>query len=196
MSFDASKYESQIRAILQAPNVDLSTISAKRVRKQLLEQNDDLTAELVKERKEELDALIGNVYEQVSAELGGEDAESEVAPTATEDGVKRKREEDGDMSDVPASPAASKKARKNQKAESLTDEELARQINNELNGRERPTRAAAASKPAKPKKRTRKPKAADSDAEGSGGDKPKKRRGGFTKEYALRYVLHLIRSHT
>ena len=81
MGFDAAKYEHHIRAILQAPGVDLSTISAKRVRKQLVELNDDLTAELVKEHKDELDQIIGLVYEQVSS---GTDAGADYADYADE----------------------------------------------------------------------------------------------------------------
>ena len=184
MTFNAAKYQNQIRAILQAPGVDLSTISAKRVRKQLLEQNDDLTPELVKEHKDELDGLIGNVYEQVSADLGGEDGD---VPMAEENG-KRKRE-DVDMSPQASPSSAPKRSKKAPKTEAMTDEELARQLANELNGRDRPTRAAAAkpNKVAKPRRKKAKSAATiDSDAEDASDEKPKKRRGGFTKEYTLR----------
>lgn len=191
MSFDASPYEGQIRAILQAPGVDLSTISAKRVRRQLADQNDDLTPELVKVHKDVFDVLIGNVYEQVSA-ASGEDAEggSHPAGAAGENG-KRKHEDD-ESSEVPASPPSPKKrTKKVQKSETLTDEELARQLQNEINGRDRPSRAAAP-KPAKPKpKRVRKAKSAavvNSDGEVEEDGEPKKKRGGFSKEYVLRYV--------
>ncbi|KAI0692090.1 SWIB/MDM2 domain-containing protein [Cytidiella melzeri] len=177
MGFDVKRYEGQIRAILQAPGVDLSTISAKRVRKQLLESNPELTPELVKEKKEDIDTLIGQVYEQVSA--GAEAVEEE------EEHDKRKREDDGSE----ALPVV-KKPKKEPKQEAyLSDAEIARQLSNELN---RSTRVASSS--AKPKtkaKRERKTKSAatvDSDGEGTsvadGAEKPK-RKGGFTKEYAL-----------
>ena len=188
MSFDASKYESQIRAILQAPGVDLGTISAKRVRKHLLELNDDLTPEIVKEHKEELDALIGTVYEQVSADVG-EDADG--GASAAEENGKRKREYDEAVG-VPSSPSSPKKAKKVQRTQSKTDEQLARQLEQQLNGRERPTRAAA-SKPMKSKRAKKNAKTAGTvEPGGEGVEGEKKKKGGFAKQYTLRYVVSCV----
>ena len=184
---DASQYVDEIRAILQAPDVDLATVSAKRVRKQLVQRNPELTAELVKEHKTEIDAIISNVYEQVSAAVSGEGVEGG-SHSAGQNG--KRKYEDEDESDVHVSPSSSKKKAKKVKNETSNDEEIARQLQNEINGRDRPSRAAAP-KPAKPK-RSRKAKSAeviDSDAEEGSDGKPKRRGGGgFSKEYTLRYV--------
>lgn len=176
MSLDVQKYSRQILDILQAPGVDLSTISAKRVRKQLLEQNDDLTPDLIKEYKNEFDALIGTVYEQVSGDGGDED----------DDGASKRKYEDGEDD---ADPAPS--AKKSKKNAEKSDAELARQLSKELNGRDRNSRAAAP-KAAKAgtkrgKKRAKSSATVDSDGEGSiDPDAKPKRKGGFTKEYLLR----------
>lgn len=182
MGFNASKYEGQIRAILEAPGVDLSTISAKRVRKQLLGQNDELTPELVKAHKDELDALIGLVYEQVSAEAGGEEADGGEEP------MKRKREEE----DVPVSSAPKKVKKEKKRDAAPSDAELARQLAQELNGRDRNTRASSSGKPKAKRARKSAKSAATVDSEGEGStldaDGKPKRKGGFSKEYLLRCV--------
>lgn len=175
MGLDINKYTEQIRDILQAPGVDLSTISAKRVRKQLLEQNGDLSPEFVKEHKEEIDTLIGVVYEQVSGEGGAEDDEDS----------KRKYENGEDSAD--GAPSTKKSKKSSQK----TDEELARQLSKELNGRERNARTAAPKSGKAATKRGKKgaksSATVDSDGEGSvDPDAKPKRKGGFTKEYLLR----------
>lgn len=188
MAFNAKKYEGQIRAILEAPDVDLSTISAKRVRKQLVEDNAELTSELVKEHKDDFDALISQVYEQVSGtgEAGAEEEDT------SEEQVKRKREDE--ESDTSAAPKKVKKETK--KDPHLSDAELARQLSQELNGRDRATRAKGSAKPkAKRGKKAKSAATVDSEGEGSsvadGAEKPK-RKGGFTKEYALRYVYRQL----
>ena len=176
MPLDINKYAGQIRAILQAPGVDLSTISAKRVRKQLVEDNSELTAELVKEYKEDIDALIGSVYEEVSGEGGDEDQDG---------GSKRKH---GD--DEPGTPSS----KKTKKSSEKRDADLARQLSKELNGNERKPRAAAPKKAGarRGKKGAKSSATIDSDGEGSVDPEAKpKRKGGFTKEYLLRSVVFL-----
>ncbi|KAI9064538.1 SWIB-domain-containing protein [Trametes sanguinea] len=182
---DVSALEPQIRDILSAPGIDLQTISAKRVRKELLERDPNLSAEFVKEKKDEIDAIIARVYEEVStAQNGGDASDADGAA-----GAKRKRE---DASEGDGEPAAA--PRKSKKRQELTDEELARQLSNEINGRSRTSRTAASSKTkANGAKRGGKkgPKSSAtvaSDEEGASGEegaKPKRRGGGFTKEYAL-----------
>ncbi|KAG9008960.1 hypothetical protein FRB94_005525 [Tulasnella sp. JGI-2019a] len=54
----------KILAILTAPAVDLSTISAKRVRKQLIADGEP--EDFLRQRKEDVDALIAQVYESVN----------------------------------------------------------------------------------------------------------------------------------
>ena len=182
MSFDPKNYEGQIRAILQAPDVDLSTISAKRVRKQLVEEHSELTAELVKEHKDDIDALISQVYEQVSGtgEAGTEE------DNVSEPGKRKREEEDLSVSTAP------KKVKKEAKQDPhITDAELARQLSQELNGRDRATRAKGSAKPKGKRGRKNAKSAATVDSEGEGSsvadasEKPK-RKGGFTKEYTLR----------
>ena len=93
---------------------------------------------------------------------------------------------------------AFKRAAEHFKDSELTDEQIARQLAQQLNGRERPTRAAAA-KPVKAKRSRKNAKSAatvDSDADGSDGGKPK-RKGGFTKEYTLRCAgPRLLKTHS
>lgn len=175
MFFDVNKYASQIRDILTAPGVDLGTISAKRVRKQLLEQNEDLTPELVKDHKDPLDKLIGIVYEEVSVE-GGDQSD--------EEGSVKRKHEDGEDEVDDGTPAPKKSKKDTERA----DAELARKLSKELNGRERGSRAAAPKAKAKTKRGKKGAKSAavvESDGEGNGEAKPK-RKGGFTKEYILR----------
>ena len=174
MSLDVSKYEGQIRDILLTPGVDLSTISAKRVRKQLLERNEELTPELIKEYKDELDGLIGSVYEEVSGEGDGDE---------DDDSQKRKHDDGEDEVDDEV-PAPKKKKKSTEKA----DAELARKLSKELNGRERGSRAAAPKKAGakRGKKGAKSSATVDSDGEGADGEAKPKRKGGFTKEYTLR----------
>ena len=70
--------EPHIHVILSAPGTDLSTISAKRVRRLLFEQN-DVPLDLVKNNKKEIDALIAVVFARVSEEKGfAQDDEAEI----------------------------------------------------------------------------------------------------------------------
>ncbi|KAH9856032.1 SWIB/MDM2 domain-containing protein [Lenzites betulinus] len=188
MSFDAQAIEPKIRSILTAPGTDLSTISAKRVRKVLLELDSSLTPELVRAQKDEIDKVISKVYEEVSAE------QADASGDDGSDGHKRKHTDDASSEAEAAAPP--KKARKTKKKpQEVADEELARQLSNEINGRARTSRAAASGKTkakANGAKRAKKgPKssatvASDGEA-GSDGDedKPKRRGGGFKKEYVL-----------
>ncbi|OSC99828.1 SWIB-domain-containing protein [Trametes coccinea BRFM310] len=187
MSVEVSALEPKIRDILSAPGIDLQTISAKRVRKELLERDPNLSAEFVKEKKDEIDAIIARVYEEVSSAQNGDDGNAEDG--AGGGGAKRKRE---DASEGDGEPAAQPKKSKNK--QEMTDEELARQLSNEINGRSRTSRTAASSKTkANGAKRGGKkgPKSSAtvaSDEEGASGEegaKPKRRGGGFTKEYGL-----------
>jgi upstream activation factor subunit UAF30 len=181
MAFNPKQYEHQIRAILQAPDVDLQTISAKRVRKQLLEDNPELSEELIKEHKDEIDVFIGKVYEEISAALGINDE--------AEEPDKRKREDDESQL-----PPSQKKLKQDS---GLSDADLARKLSQELNGLDRGTRASSSAKPKAKRGRKSAKSAATVDSDGEGGsvgdasEKPK-RKGGFTKEYTLRYTCHFM----
>lgn len=52
MAFDFDVLEPQIQRILSAPGTDLTTISAKRVRRQLLDLDPSLMVEFLKENRE------------------------------------------------------------------------------------------------------------------------------------------------
>ncbi|PIL33400.1 hypothetical protein GSI_04021 [Ganoderma sinense ZZ0214-1] len=186
MSSQIQALEPKIRQILSAPGTDLSTISAKRVRKQLLELDPSLSSDFVKEKKDEIDDIIAKVYEQVSAAP----ADAGCAGDDDDDAASSKRKRDDASDDEPA-PAPAKKTKKTKTKQEKTDEELARQLQNEINGRARSSRAGAStSKKANGAKRGRKAKSAnavgsDGEAAESEGEGKKKRGGGFKKEYML-----------
>jgi len=203
--------EPRIHAILSAPGTDLSTISAKRVRRLLLEQ-EDIPQEVVKDNKQAIDGLISNVFARVSAEKdfqqdvegdaeGGErtiSAEPEVAPK------KRRRASLDDHDDHSSA--------KSTKPSTAGDEALARKLSEQINGRGRSSRSGGASGAspmrgargrdrgrARGRGRGSKANGArsadtidDSGNEGGEGEESKKKRGGgLSKEYILRCVIYL-----
>jgi upstream activation factor subunit UAF30 len=193
MSFDILALEPQIREILSAPGTDLTTISAKSVRRKLLELEPTLTAEFLKEHKEEVDAVIGRVFEVVSAEAGGVEAPTEpkhkrVNGTVKEEEVVENVEDED--KEVPSPPP--KKTKRSAK-KALSDAELARQLSNQINGRAR--RSAATNGSGTRKKRAHKSADfVDSDSDGDHSTKKKRKsgggaKGGFAKEYSLRCVM-------
>ena len=206
--------EPRIHTILSAPGTDLSTISAKRVRRILLEQ-EDVPQELIKDNKQAIDELISTVFAKVSEERGfqhdgdgdaaGARAESSAEPAAAHKKRRRPSLDDhgGDRS--------SAKSAKSAKPSTAGDEALARQLSEEMNGRGRASRSGAASGApstrggrgrgrGRPRGRGRGGKANgtrsadtidDSGNEGSDVDESKKKRGGgLSKEYILRCVTH------
>jgi upstream activation factor subunit UAF30 len=155
-----------IHQILSAPDTDLSTVSAKRVRKQLVELDPDVTLEFVKQNKDAIDALIGSIFESLNnpnTSAGFRAEPSHVSVNGNGNG-KRKREDTdrdtifksegnetqgeddratGEDEEEPGSPSpttpAAKKARK-ASTRALTDEEYAKQLSSELN--QRPSRGS------------------------------------------------------
>ncbi|EPQ55071.1 SWIB-domain-containing protein [Gloeophyllum trabeum ATCC 11539] len=196
---DVQALEPRIREILTAPGVDLGTISAKRVRKQLLEQDPNLTVEQLKENKDEVDALIGRIYEEVSGprEQGGADDEEE----GSSNGKRKQEEEEGaadeddDGNDETDEETSRPKKKTKMSKEERDDAELARQLSNELNGRSRSSRTGKASGPKKPRKSKKSAATVDSD-DSEGGTKKKRggggAKGGFAKEYALSEPLAAV----
>lgn len=211
MAFNFSTLEPKIHKILSAPGTDLATISAKLVRRQLLELDSSLSAEFLKNNKEDVDLVISRVFEKVSAQgVGGSLEETEVpklkrkqGSAETEDGgaveVEGKNEDEGEM----PQPKKPKKAGKKE----LSDAELARKLSSEINSRSRRTATKArGSSNGTPRKGPRaKKSAATINSDGSSNDddddgttkrvKSKKKssgggsgsaKGGFAKEYALR----------
>jgi len=145
----------KIRAILTAPAVDLATISAKRVRKQLIADGED--EDHIKHRKDQVDALIAQVYESVNNPAGGNPAPANgdsvyhqpLPPSSTPVQQKRKRSPSADQ--LPAYNFQSSQPqplREGKRSGSSTaastsggashvksDAELARQLSFELNAR-------------------------------------------------------------
>ncbi|KAF7428716.1 hypothetical protein PC9H_007945 [Pleurotus ostreatus] len=204
MGFDFNSLEPLIKEILSAPGTDLNTISAKRVRRQLTELDPSLTSEFMKENKEDVDLVIARVYESVR-EPGGDDGGEDHGEGASDTSRKRKQseqsedygengeEEAGDEDEEAESAPPAKKAKKGKKE--LSDEQLARQISNEINGggRRSATRSARATSGTPKKPRKRKSAAiVDSDDGSDAGDKPKAKsaaRGGFAKDPPLASLL-------
>jgi len=203
--------ESRIYTILSADGTDLSTISAKRVRRRLLEQ-EDVPQELIKDNKKAIDQLISAVFAKVSEEKGfqqDEDDEEAAAGGPTRDGSpepapvppqKRPRPPPDDHQGG-RSPA------KNARPSTADDEALARQLSEAINGRGRSSRSSTASGATRgsrgrgrgrgrPRGRGAKANGTrsadtihDSDNEGSDDDESKKKKGGgLSKEYVLRCV--------
>ncbi|THH33100.1 hypothetical protein EUX98_g1160 [Antrodiella citrinella] len=188
MAFEISKLELRIRAILQSPGIDLATISAKRVRKRLIEEDPGLTSDVVKENKEDIDRVIATVYEEVSAE---QQAEAEAADEDRGEEEEEAEDQDDTAEVASTSKPAKKRKRSRKTGSELSDAELARQLSSELNGLPRSAKKATPSK-----KRGTKRKSAevvDSDGEGDG-ERPKKRGGGFSKEYTLSEPLAALLS--
>ncbi|KAH7883182.1 SWIB/MDM2 domain-containing protein [Phlebopus sp. FC_14] len=204
MSFDLPALEEPITRILSAPGVDLETISAKRVRKSLLEDPRNaslgLTAEGLKERRVEVDSVISRIFESVSR-------------AAANNASKRKREDkedglDGVDEQADASEGAAEaeeethpkqKKKKGKKTVEESDAELARRLSTEINSRSRRgVSNVASSSPKKAKRRVKKSAATVSSEDEDRDDddiKKTKRggaRGGFAKEYVLSEPLSVL----
>ena len=201
---DPRDLEPAIRKVLTAPGVDLNLISAKAVRKRLQAMDSSLTYEWMKQNREVIDAIIGEIFQSVSeaASVSGsgdangvdEDGDAEGAPGEQGEG-------EDELGSSPKRPA---KKRQKKNGQEKSDAEYARQLSNELNGRSRSSRNTVG----KPKSnvsrkggsaKKRKPLTADtvdsdeggSDADSTVGKKRKGRggggaKGGFSKEYNLR----------
>nr|GAT57826.1 SWIB/MDM2 domain protein [Mycena chlorophos] len=208
MSLDAATLEPYIEEILSAPGTDLTTISAKRVRKQLHHIDPALTPELLKENREVVDSIIAGVFERVQGQMQAvdQDHDSDEDQPAS---MARTRVENTDSDD--ATPPPSKKSKKS--SQELSDAELARQLSSEINGRTRRSNngssrpKASSSANSSPRKRKPKKSAAMVDSESDDDDdsvdaKPSKKkratreggsaRGGFAKPYLLSEPLAAV----
>ncbi|KAJ7647648.1 hypothetical protein FB45DRAFT_205309 [Roridomyces roridus] len=208
MALDIDALEPHIVAILSAPGTDLTTISAKRVRKQLQQIDPSLTPSLLKEHRDAVDAVIARVFERVQGANGSQDdseAEEEEEEPPVPVTASRKRRQSEDDEDVPEeetddNPSPAKKSKKAVQRE-LSDAELARQLSSEINGRTRrsSTKSKAAPKNASASKKKSKAKSAemidtDEDSDSPQGKRPAKKKrsseggaakGGFAKPYIL-----------
>ncbi|KAG6855983.1 hypothetical protein H0H87_008663 [Tephrocybe sp. NHM501043] len=208
MTFDFNSLESPIHRILSAPNTDLTTISAKSVRRQLSSEDPSMTPEFLRQHKKEIDAVIGRVFESINSQevVDAEETEEPESRKRKQDRYEEELgEEEADYVEAEEAPLP-KKAKKASKSE-LSDAELARQLSDELNGRSRRTSAKpakargsmnGAAKSAKRGGRTKKSaETVDSDGDSLDSDGEKKTnkakkkssgggaKGGFAKEYIL-----------
>jgi upstream activation factor subunit UAF30 len=192
-----------IHKILTAPATDLSTVSAKGVRKQLLMLRPDITVDFMKQNRDAIDDLIGSIFESLNSPDASAGVQAAPPNKARTKNAKRRREpelddddhqehrEEGspdfaedDLESPPPPPSSALKKPKKGNSQKLTDEEYARQLSSELN--QRPSRGnrksnglskKGASK--SPKKKKSRPEIDDSDEDddegGSSKRKPKKR---------------------
>jgi upstream activation factor subunit UAF30 len=199
MSFNLEDLRGPVTSILTTPGVDLSTISAKRVRKELLADTTlGLTAREMKERRTEVDFLISKIYESISRQGQGDESKRKREEEIDEDGLEHEDQEDvteerdtgeepAEDDEKPPPPKKNKSAKQNVDA----DAELARKISSELNSRSRRGASNGASATPKKRKTKKSAKMVDSGDEDDDEEKPKKKRsggarGGFAKEYMLR----------
>ncbi|KAG6889926.1 hypothetical protein C0992_003521 [Termitomyces sp. T32_za158] len=208
MAFNFESLENPIFRILSAPHTDLTTISAKSVRRQLVKEDPSITPEFLRDNKGEIDAVIGRVFEIVNAQQseGSNDEERRKRKQDEELGEEEVGEEEVDDDEVEVA-RVHKKAKKASKNE-LTDAELARQLSNELNGRSRRTsakptklRGNGAAKKGGRTKRSSEIVDSDDDGEDNGERKSKKKstrsggggaKGGFAKEFILSEPLAAV----
>lgn len=189
MSYDFDALEPVVRRILSAPGTDLSTISAKRVRRELLVLDPSLTPEFIKENKSDIDAIITRVFGDVSAVQNRESsqgAEEKISRNPNysdqEEAGEDEDEEQMEVEEQEEKKIAPKKAKKGVKKE-MSDAELARQLSSEINGRSRRSTGKARTANGTPKKSRSKKKSAttidsDEDESGEEGGKKKKKRSG------------------
>jgi upstream activation factor subunit UAF30 len=162
----------------------------------LLELDPSLTADFVRENKDEVDAVIATVFEKVSGAQGTADDQG-----AAEEESRKRKDQESDFPGEGAEEAAEeegspppkkKKVGKNERG--LSDAELARKLSSEINGRSTRTGGKGRGGSSAGKKGTRAKKSAatvDSDDDSDGIGKRKKSsggtaKGGFAKEFALR----------
>ncbi|KAJ3749426.1 hypothetical protein DFH05DRAFT_672964 [Lentinula detonsa] len=205
MSYNFDNLEPLVRQILSAPGTDLTTISAKRVRRELLALDPSLTPEFIKANKLDVDAVITRVFGEVNAAKNGEIIDTPEEPVTasrrynTSDQEEEEEEEEETEEEQDEEESKPKKAKKVSKKE-MSDAELARQLSSEINGRSSTRRSTGKGRAASgtPKKSRPKKKSAstidsnDEDSGQEGGKKVKKKRagggaakGGFAKEFTL-----------
>ncbi|WVQ85815.1 hypothetical protein IAT38_007983 [Cryptococcus sp. DSM 104549] len=188
----ANRLVPQLRAILEKS--DLSTVSAKAVRKQLVAQGEDAAA--IKAARGEIDEQITAIYDELTANAPASPASSEDLPIS---GFPQSSQPEP-LSRPKSKPKPTvKRERKPSPSpvdEEETDEQMAKRLQMELNGEGgRPRRAGAApSKPVKKRKKVVSKARAGSGSDSEVEDVKKKKRGGggggaFNKELILSDAL-------
>jgi len=82
MSFDFSTLETHIHKILTSPGTDFSKISAKAVRRQLVDSAPELSPDFVKENRDQVNQVITKVYTSLSGELARRAEEVRISQNA------------------------------------------------------------------------------------------------------------------
>lgn len=216
MEFDFNTLEPLVFKVLSAPNVDLSTISAKGVRHELPDVDPSLTPRFLKVHKEKVDVVIARVYEQVSAwkvEGNGGVEGIEVTPSGSRkrrlEGPPPDHEIDGDEPEEEESKISYKKTK--MKGETrLSDAEYARKLNNEINSRSRRsttkgrgnTNGSVGKRGSKLKKSSATVESDEGSVDERGRKNPKlstrggSAKGGFAKAYVLSEPLAAVLEET
>ncbi|CED83876.1 RNA polymerase I transcription factor UAF [Phaffia rhodozyma] len=164
-SFDPQSLIPRVRSILEG--ADLSTVSARQVRKQLSEQDPSLTPDLLKSHKDAIDDIVMTIFDALAA-----------PPSESSD-------DNDDDDDAPESPPRTKKQPSStsdssvkSKAEPLSDAQLAQQLSDQINGapNARSTRASSSStsKTAKGKGKAKASASKTSKTNASGSSRSKK----------------------
>jgi len=207
MAADIVSLEPAVHEIFTAPGVDMSTISAKRVRRQLLAQNPDMH-DWIRDNKDAINALITKVFTQLQP-LALEDeagpSESHQSPEGTQEVEEDEDSEDEDEDAEMEEQREKRPAKKPRKKRPLTDEEYAKQLSSEINGRTRSSRSGAStpkrSRGGRSKGSRRNISAVTIDSDDDGDEKVGKKRkkssgggarGGFSKEYILSEPLAVV----
>jgi len=202
---DVVSLEPVICKILTAPGIDWTTISARRVRKQLLAQNPDLD-DWIRDNKAAIDSLTTEVFTRLQP-LAPEE-QSEAGPSeshqSSESTQEVEEDEGGEDEDAEMEEEEQRPVKKPRKKKPLTDEEYAKQLSSEINGRTRSSRSGVStprrSRGGKSKGSRRNISAATVDSEDDGDEVGKRKkssggggaRGGFSKEYILSEPLSMV----
>ncbi|KAF8633412.1 hypothetical protein AX17_004583 [Amanita inopinata Kibby_2008] len=188
MTFDFQSLQPHIRKILSAPGTDLSTISAKSVRRELPRFDPSLSSEFLRENRQEVDAVISSVYASISEER------TDSLPASEEEGSqetrKRKQDteedaDDGNVGEDDEDTPPTKKT-KREEAGGASKSAKGRGAANgaaKKAGKSRKSAATIDSEGESEGGRGKKTKSRKKSASASAGGGPAK--GGFAKEYAL-----------
>ncbi|KAG9517719.1 SWIB-domain-containing protein, partial [Aureobasidium melanogenum] len=186
MSYDEKRFSDLIYDILRQS--DLETVSAKKIRTALSEKvGFDVT-----EYKKEIQGLIENCFDRVTAEDTNGTNGASPSPSDSPPQKRKEPSDESDLSDV----VDDRPTKKRKQHAEEDDAAYAARLQREENSRARPTRAGATRKaaPVKRKKKTPAKVKDGSDVETNGESKP--RTGGFHKPMNLSEPLSALLGET
>ncbi|KAG9562442.1 SWIB-domain-containing protein, partial [Aureobasidium melanogenum] len=186
MSYDEGRFSDLIYDILRQS--DLETVSAKKIRTALSEKvGFDVT-----EYKKEIQGLIENCFDRVTAEDTNGTNGASPSPSDSSPQKRKEPSDESDLSDV----VDDRPTKKRKQHAEEDDAAYAARLQREENSRARPTRAGATRKaaPVKRKKKTPVKVKDGSDVETNGESKP--RTGGFHKPMNLSEPLSALLGET